>query len=283
MLTPFLLRSPQPQSQMSYPPYDFWVNPAGDIAAEFYRTPGGYLVRFPDQADFEIVRQGLEVRCTPAPEASPSLAQTLFQNSIRPIIGNHRGELNLHGSAVAVDDAAIAFLGLSRRGKTTLAGAFAHSGHPFLTEDVIQLEPSGTGYILNPQDSHLRLFPDSASFLLGDELAEDCSEEKTAIQASGHLPHCGQSLPLRVLFILGPGESDSPRIQPISQSAAIGQLLQQSFILDVEDRVRLRGHFQRLGDLARSVPCFELDYPRSFDQLGHVIEAVTRLVRSGQS
>lgn len=283
MLTAFSLLPPQPQAILPQQPYDCWVNPAGDIAAEFYRSAEGYLVRFPGQADFEIQRQNLEVRCVPVPEASHSMTQTLFQNSIRPIIGNHSGKLNLHGSAVAVDNAAIAFLGLSRRGKTTLAGTFASSGYPFLTEDVIQVEMSGTDYMLIPQGRHLRLFPDSASFLLGDELGEDDDDGKRAIMASDRLPFCDRPLPLRFIFILGPGDSSAPSIKPINQSAGISQLLQQSFILDVEDRARLRSHFQRLGDLANSVPCFELDYPRSFDQLGSVIKAVTSLIAAEQT
>ena len=147
----FALRPPADQNDLGLEPYDYWINPAGDKVAEFFRRPDGFLVRFLDQADFSIDFNSLAVSCTPAPGLSPATAQSLFLNSIRPIIESHFGGLYLHGSAVAIGKAAVAFTGPSRRGKTTLAGAFAKAGMPFMTEDVIQLEPSGADFLLCPR------------------------------------------------------------------------------------------------------------------------------------
>lgn len=283
MLTAFELLPSRPQAQIPDLPYDTWINPEGSVSAQFYRTLEGYLVRFPKQADFHISRHSLEVCCSPSPDVPLSSVQTLFQNSIEPIIGNHRGELHLHGSAVAIGNAAIAFLGVSRRGKTTLAGAFARSGYPFLSEDVIKLTPLDEGYRLNPHKGPLRLFSDSAAYLLGEGLGEDQGEDKLAVIANGQLASCDHPLPLHMLFILGPGLVDSVKIRPVSQSGAISQLLQQSFILDVEDTKMLRGHFERIGNIARLIPCFELDYPRSFEQLDNVIINVVQLISKGET
>ncbi len=47
-----------------------------------------------------------------------------------------------------------------------------------------------------------------------------------------------------------------------------------SFLLDIEDKVLIATHFDRLAHLANSVPCFHLDYPRNFDDLPGVLSTV---------
>ena len=60
----------------------------------------------------------------------------------------------------------------------------------------------------------------------------------------------------------------------LNAAEALAQLIQHAFILDVEDRARLKAHFGRLGELAASVPCYALDYPRDYQHLPKVIEMV---------
>lgn len=191
------------QAPLFLPLYDRWITPGGAVAAEFLRTADGFLVRFPGQADFEINATTLTVRCTPALGAGANLADNLFHNAILPLIGNHTGTLNLHASAVLVDGTAIGFLGQSRSGKTTLAGAFARHGHPYLTEDVLELEQSGPGWFVVPKQTALRLFGDSASYLLGTRQQEPDAVGKQPIEADDRLPFHDHPAQLRALFLLG--------------------------------------------------------------------------------
>ncbi len=277
MLKTFELLAASAQTELEQEPYDFWVTPEGNIAAEFYRSEEGFLLRFPGEADFQIKPDQSSVSCTPVPHKPDDLPITLFKNSIRPVLGNHLGGLNLHGSGVAIGNSAVAFVGPSRRGKTTLAGAFARSGFPCLTEDVIELEPSGSSFTLIAQEPHLRLFRDSAEFLLGKKLEDaETDDEKVLLDESSALEFSCKKHPLRCIFFLGDCETDDVEVRPINQAAAIAELLQQSFVLDVEDQDRLRDHFLRLSHLAKSVPCYELDYPREFERLNDVTTVITR-------
>lgn len=266
---------PRDQEDIPSKPYDCWLSLTGQLVAEFHRTQEGYLVRFPGQADFRINDRSFEVECIPVPGVASSVSATLFANAIRPMIANHTGGIFLHGSAVAIGDKAIAFVGPSRRGKTTLAGAFAKSGHAFLTEDVIQIESTGGQFLLVPQAPQLRLHSDSAAFLLDcDEDMLAGSDGKSVVEASAVLAFRKETLPLQAIFLLGPGKSAAPEVTPVSRLEGISQLLQQSFVLDVEDRAGLAAHFQRLSDLARAVPCYDLDYQRAYSQLPEVIALV---------
>ena len=268
-----------PQHPLADHPYDRWVNPDGDLTAEFYRLPTGFLVRFPEQADFAVDLVAQTTRCTPASDAMTEVSQSLFHNAIEPLVGNYTGGLFLHGSAVSLlSGGGIAFLGESRRGKTTLAGAFAKAGHPFLTEDTVALTKvtvaDEASYLVQPSRPVLRLFPDSANHLLGRDEAVEEDADKSALDASGHLPFAKSPAALRAIYILGPGSSEQVTITALPMPAALAELMRHGFILDVEDKVRLRGHFQRVSDLVTTVTCYALDFPRDYAQLGQVVESI---------
>lgn len=281
MVAALCVLSPSSQEPLPGEPYDRWMTSTGQSVAEFHRTSEGYLVRFPGQADFRISLGSFAVDCTPVPEAAPSVPATLFANAIRPMVANHTGGINLHGSAVAIGDQAVAFIGPSGRGKTTLAGAFAKAGYPFLTEDVIHIERTGGQFLLVPQAPYLRLHTDSAAFLLERDEETLCeSDGKTVIEAGEHLAFGVEALSLSAIFILGPGESAEPTLRPISRLEGIGQLLRQSFVLDVEDRNSLAAHFRRLSSLAKRIPCYDFDYRRSYARLPDVIALVVSQINA---
>jgi len=279
MLTTFEALPPRPQEPLADVPFDRWVNPVGSVSAEFRRIPEGYFARFPGQADFSISLEAMHVRGTPVDGTPLTVLESLYHNSIEPIIANHLGGLNLHGSAVATPHGAIAFLGQSRSGKTTLAGAFARAGHAFLTEDVLTLTDTGDGYLVQPQRAVLRLFHDSAQFLLGSQPGWEDEELKQELAAGDRLPFASEPAPLIAIFLLGPDESDDVSLVPLGAAEALSQLIPHSFVLDVEDRQRLAAHFGRLGELASRVPCHSLDYPRCYAQLPEVIGAVLERVK----
>ena len=282
MLTTFEPCPASAQAPLAGEPFDRWINPDGDVTAEFRWIPGGYLARFPGQGDFSISLDNMHVRGTPDEETPLSVIETLYRNSIEPIVVNHLGGLSLHGSAVVTPHGAIAFIGLSRSGKTTLSGAFARAGHPFLTEDVLSLTTDRTRYMVQPQRPVLRLFHDSAEFLLGADPGWDEDETKQELAAGKAIPFSDQAAPLAAICLLGPGESELVSLTRLGPAEALSQLIRHAFVLDVEDRARLAAHFGRLGELAARVPCHALDYPRSYAQLPAVIGAVLERVQQGE-
>lgn len=267
---------------MPDPPYDRWVAVDGGDMAEFYRLPTGWLVRFPDLMDYVIDAAAMAVTCIPVDEDEREYSRDQYVNAILPLIGNYTGGLFLHGSAVSLQRGqAIAFIGESRRGKTTLAGAFARAGHPFLSEDTVDLASHPGGYLIRPSRPVLRLFGDSAGHLLGESVPE--ADGKQPLAASASLPFAASPAPAAAIFLLGPGEADQVTIDRLSETAALAQLMRHAFILDVGDKPRLRGHFQRLSDLAATVPCYALDFPRDYAHLPAVISAILHLPATARS
>ncbi len=283
---------PRAQAPLPTDPYDRWVSPEGECMAEFHRATAGILIRFPEQVDFLLSPHEGETEFTvtgwPSPEIDAKTAINLYHNAIEPILGNHSGGLFLHGSAVRIADsstgkndaAAVAFLGLSRGGKTTLAGSFAKAGHPFLTEDVIDLRLERGQYWLQPKRSKLRLFADSARFLLGDDTVIGDADAKQDVEAGESLPFAESPVPLRQIYVLGTDHSSDLSIQRFSMQDALSALMPHAFILDVEDRERLRSHFARIADLSQHVECHALDFTRNYADLPRVRDAILDQYRS---
>lgn len=281
--------TPREQEELPGEPYDRWVSPEGYCQAEFHRDPRGYLIRFPHQADFLVEKGGAvsghSVVGWPAPECDARTTVNLFHNAILPILGNHGGGLFLHGSAVRIEPGegggSVAFLGLSRGGKTTLAGSFARQGHPFLTEDVIDLDHRDGCYWLQPKRSKLRLFADSAKHLLGDDTRIEDEDRKQDVEAGDALPFADQPSPLRQIYVLGTDHSAQLSIRRFTLQEALSALMPHAFILDVEDKQRLRGHFSRIADLSQDIGCYALDYRRDYAELPRVQEAILDNYRQG--
>ena len=276
--------APREQAPMGSVPYDRWVAPNGICMAEFHRDGPDFVIRFPHQADFrlEAKEEGYRITARPVPNLDIQTLTNLYHNAIEPILGNHHGGLFLHGSAVVVpsgvsgeeQEGAIAFLGLSRGGKTTLAGSFARDGLPFLTEDVIDLRHTEGRYWLQPKRSKLRLFSDSARFLLGEDTNFVDEDLKQDVEAGATLPFSKTPAPLRQIYLLGTDHRAPLSIRRLSHQEALSALMPHAFILDVTDKARLRGHFTRMADLSQDIACFALDFTRDYGDLPKVREAV---------
>jgi hypothetical protein len=277
----FAILPPRIQPDREEAPFDRSFTQNGEIAAEFFRSEGGFLLRFPGMADFKIEAGTLAVSCYPVPGLSESAANTLFHNSISPLLVNYSGGLNLHASGVTISGKAVGFVGISGSGKTTLAGAFASSGHPLLAEDILVLEKAGDDIVALPSRSILRLFSDSSLFLFGDQEAKGDRNCKVEIEVSDKLPIANVKSPLAAIFLLGPGKQASTTIERLKPSAALARLICHAFSLDVEDKKFMRSHFLRLGDLSEAVPCYLLDYPRDYDHLSEVIDKVRQIIYEG--
>ena len=142
-------------------PFHQWSFPDGTLWTQFYRQGGGYLLRFPDLADFEVSADGATVLGFPAPGVTSPTVEHLYLNQVLPLALSRQGKLVLHGSAVDIGGQGVAFLGESGRGKSTLAASFATEGTRFLTDDGLLLEWVDGHCMIVPSHPSIRLWEDS--------------------------------------------------------------------------------------------------------------------------
>jgi hypothetical protein len=263
-------------------PFHQWTFPDGRAWTRFHRDGQAYLLQFPGLADFEVTADGACVTGWAAPGVAPATVEHLFANQVLPLALSRQGKLVLHASAVAVDDAAIAFAGESGRGKSTLAASFATHGMEFLTDDGLQLEWGGDVPAVIPSQPSLRLWEDSRVAVLpsGHTAGPPLDyTTKMRVIAGAALPFRDKPLPLGALYFLGDAPADSVEIRPLSAGVAVRELVRHSFILDIAEQQMLALHFDAVSRIAGLARQFRIDYPRDYRLLPTVREAIIRHVR----
>ena len=268
---------PRAQPIIDVAPFHEWPAPDGNSWLLFYRSGDDYLLRFPGLADFEVTADGRTVRCWPVPDVTPATLEHLYHNQVLPLALSRQGRLVLHASAVDLGQVAVAFVGRSGRGKSTLAASLARQGFGLLTDDGLELDEDGDGFRVRPGRSSVRLWQDSHEALLDQpaRLAPAVQyTTKIRILAEGSLALCERPRPLRGVYLLGDGAAPEPSIERIGPRDALIELVGHSFLLDVEARELIAAHFDQLSRLVLAAGCFRLDYPRRFSALPEVGRAI---------
>lgn len=253
-----------------------WVRPGGEPYARFVRAGDGYHLRFPGQADFHLSDTGEVLGCRPYPGASPETIRTLERNHVRPLALSRRENLVFHASAVEVLGEGLAFAGSSGRGKSTLAADLATNGGRLVADDGLVLEPGARGFEMLPSDPSVRVWRDSARALFGSAAAGVGTAEaaKIRLEAGGRLAAAAGRCRLLRLYVLGDGASADVVIEELGGGDAVVELVRHSFLLDVDRREAVADHFERLTLLVKSTALFRLDFPRRFEVLPSVRQAL---------
>ena len=260
-----------------------WSLPDGTPWTRFHRTEEGYLLRFVDLADFCVSGDGLSVQCWPAPDVADASIRHLYLNQVLPLALSRQGILVFHASAVEIDAQAIAFMGESGRGKSTLAASFATHGFRFLTDDGLVVEAVDDCWQVTPSHPSIRLWEDSEEALLeaGAQMAPPVPfTSKGRFLAGDRIAFCEQPRRLRRVYFLGDGTRRETAFERLKPSEAMIELLRHSFLLDIEERQVLATHFDELSGLAAQPIYYRLDYPRHFENLAQVREAIVRHARA---
>ena len=260
-------------------PYQQWAFPDGALWTQFYRDDQGYLLRFPLLADFSVSADGDRVVCSPAPGVTDTTQQHLYLNQVLPLVLSRLGKLVFHGSAVEIDGGAVAFMAESGRGKSTLAASFAVNGCNFLTDDGLVVEDVQGRYLAMPSHPSIRLWKDSEEALVpSGSIAEPALHftSKLRFMAGDAIPFCDRPRPIRTIYFLGDESATDIVFQRLSKSEALLELVKHSFLLDLEDRDLLASHFDRVARLVQERIYYRLDYPRRYEDLPRVREAIMR-------
>ena len=271
----FQLQPWQAQGLIAVPAFHVWPAQPGGAVVEFYRVGDQYVVRYPSVADFYIDEDGLSVHCLPASDEVQW--QAVYEQQVVPLVLAQRGAHVYHGGAVAIDGGAVAFVGRSGMGKSTLVTAFATRGYAFFADDCLLLEEGGpTGVRVRPQAPSIRLWSDSLTAVApaGCDIQRAPGSPKPRLLAGAAIPHATESLPLRRVYVLGEGASGEPLVVPLSPADAVIGLASNRFVLDIKDRGRLAANLRWAARMVAGIPACLLDYPRRYDALDAVVAAV---------
>jgi hypothetical protein len=197
-----------------------------------------------------------------------------------------RGIEPLHATAIVVGDHAIAFLGDSGFGKSTLAATFLQKGYPLLTDDVLALEFRSDNVWAKPGIARMKLNPDSADAVFcGRRSISMNSFTSKMIFPLNDLQHGSRTVPLKALYLL-PYKPSKSRIviRRLAGRSSFLPIVQNSFNNTVLHPERLKQQFAFASRLASLIPIYRLSYPRRLDMLPAIVDAVlTHLSQESKS
>ena len=256
------------------PPFE---RPSDDVVAElivdgfpwytFCRVDGGYVGRLPGIADFVISADLKRVVCHPVTDGRMHVLPIVIPGTVTAFLLAMSGRCVLHGSAVDLGGRAMAFVGASGQGKSTMAALFCAAGAALVTDDVLPLEfePSEEGadsvYCLR-SGSEIRLREKSAS-LVG-RFGADVAVRHTADERRGLAPLATghDRLPLAAIVLPRPSHD---QIEVDGRSLTAGEasmwLARYQRIEGWRGRDDLRRQFVEVGRIVESVSVFEVSVP----------------------
>jgi hypothetical protein len=170
-----------------------------------------------------------------------------------------RGESVLHASAVAFDAAALACLGSSGMGKSSLAALLCAHGARLITDDLLRLQEDGDGWRCYPGAGQLRLRPDAAArSKFPADLLETTADDRVAVK----LAVC-QSMPrLGAIVIPHPSRRcDALKLERLPPARALLSLMAYPRIQESAQKQQRQRRLDFLGRIATSVSIFDAEIP----------------------
>jgi len=274
----FVRVASQPLPALAGHPLFEWRNDDGRVWIACAKHCGGYTVRFPGLAEFSVSADGRAIAVFAVDGTPVNTIRHLFLDQVFPLTLPLHGELALHGSAVETPDGAVAFVGTTGSGKSTLTASFASAGFRPLTDDCLVVRASGDHAVAIPSYPGVRLWPDALeSLAIDDPAASDVahySDKRRVLAVTTR--NDDRPVLLRRIFVLTPDEeaTDAIRIAAPSRRDAMIDLVKHAFRIDREDPGALTAELDRVDRVCRVSSLRYLTYPRTFESLAEVRSAV---------
>jgi hypothetical protein len=251
--------------------------PSTDVIAElsidgtpfyaFCRVDGAYVGRLPSIADFVIAADLKRIVCHPATDGKRELIPIVVPGTVTAFLLAMSGGCVLHGSAVDLGGRALAFVGTSGQGKSTMAAIFCAAGAPLVTDDVLplefdaQAEPPGAVFCRRA-GTEIRLREKTASLadqFSGDVPVRTTADERRAVEPAGTRL---DRIPLAAIVLPRPDrELEAVKATLLGAGEAGLWLSRCQRIEGWHGRDHLRQQFTDTGYIVAAVPVFEVRVP----------------------
>jgi len=244
----------------------------------------GYLIRFPELAEFVVSKDGRDIGVFGGADTPADTIRHLFLDQVFPLSLSLRGELALHAGAIATPAGAVAFLGETGYGKSTIAASFVQAGFPLLSDDCLLVREHNGGIVALPSYPGLRLWPDAVASLSIDMAGARAVAHYSQKQRVLLAPGCADAgaVPLRRIYVLAPDDAaEAVSIEPLARRDTLIELLTHAYRLELHERRAIATELDRVDRVCRGCAIKRLRFPWAFASLPGVREAVLEDLRGG--
>ncbi len=188
------------------------------------------VAEWPGVARLTCDLDGKRPRFSAVPGADPGRVSKLRDGAARALLGDLRGGLSLHASAVAFGHRAILLVGPSGAGKSTAAGELCiRRGARLLADDMASLDVRADSVQVNPTERHHYLGLPSLRLLGVEALASRGGKGTLRAMRSSRSP-----IPLALVAVLRPdGRRSRPAVRALAGAEVVRALLPAVVRFDV--------------------------------------------------
>lgn len=236
--------------------------PSGRWALEI--TPGRIVFRL-DLLGVFVLEGGRTIRIRPTPTADMDLVRLYLIGTILALLLHQRGLLALHAGCAALGNHAVAFLGESGQGKSSLVAALQARGHTLVADDVAAVDFTSGQPLVVPAFPQLKLAPAAAEAL--GQPVESLALLHLEEEKRGYRPAEGfasEPIPLAAIYLLSYGAELA--VEPLRPHEAMIELVRHSY----PTRLLQSGgetHFLHSAQIVRHVPVYRLQRPYALGDL----------------
>jgi hypothetical protein len=245
-------------------------NSQKQIPAPGCRETGPYWVDWTEQLGAWIGPGGNDIKILLREDAKEIDADELtlgFTSVLTGVCLNLQGRVAIHANAIVLEAQAVAFVGYSGMGKSTLSAYCASRGAGFMTDDVLVVDEQ---LRVVPGNPRLKLYPETGRCLGFDASAPTTYKIFYSPEQLGAvLPQ--QPVPLRQIYLLAESFNSQIYSQPIAATQAVFDLLTHGYEVNqfIPHNPALLDAYVQLVD---RVPVQTLFYPREFAALPEVYD-----------
>lgn len=235
---------------------------------------------YPDGARFAVEQRAREVWADWPENYALEDACTYLLGPIMGFVLRLRDTVGLHASAVGVEDRAVALVGFPGAGKSTTAAAFARSGFPVLSDDIVALSNQGGQWLVQPGYPRVNLWPDAVRTLFG---SEDALPRITPTWEKRYLPlgqdghyFASNPLPLGAIYFLDSRDPTLtvPVVEGVSCKEALITLLANTYVNYLLDQNMRRTEFDVLSRVVSNIPVRRVRPPDKPSAIFGLCEAI---------
>jgi hypothetical protein len=243
-----------------------WITEArgrGEGAFRIGRAGDDLIAEFVGIGVLRASRSGARSVFEPAAGADPVDVAKLRAGIVPALLRHLEQKLTLHGAATAFDGIAIACIGESGAGKSTIAARLCDAGGALVSDDTTAIELTDEGIAVVPTEVVHWLIPD----------AEGTLKEPVAPRARAFGP-----VPIRALCRLRFDDGETTAVARRLRGVSAAQAIVPAVIRFVLDELAPRvAEFDQIARLLSAVPVYDVARPRTPASLGETVSRVLDL------
>lgn len=264
---------PQISKQADKADIEIKINDLSELWFEIAGQPNQFLVKenlvmfqLPNLATFAI-QNGNKISVAPMNGADENEIRLYILGSCMGALLMQRKIFPLHGSAIAINGKAYAFIGDSGAGKSTLAAAFLSRGYKLISDDVIAVSLSKKDQVplVSPAYPQQKLWQESLN-AFGMEASQylPLFERETKYAVPVNSQFSNETLPLAGVFELVKTENEGIEIHPIQKLERLHTLFCHTYRNFLIPRLGLMDwHFSISTTIVKQIDVFRLHRPTS--------------------